>query len=204
MTLKKQIYKFIARMIPEKSKVLDLGCGDGTLLNYLIRQKQVIGHGIDIDYKAIIKCIEKGIPVIQRDFDKQTLDFPENSFDVVVLNRTLQQINNPKKVIGDILRIGKMCILGFPNFGNIETRLTLGFRGILPISHDLPYKWYDTPNIRLLTIKDFYHFCSNYRINVKSTLFLKHSKTGYNEIRFLSNLRSDLAIFQLEKNGTLL
>lgn len=205
MSLKKEeIYKFIAREIPEKSKVLDLGCGDGKLLEYLIHKKQVIGHGIDIDYKAIIKCVEKGIPVVQRDFDRLSLDFPDNSFDVVVLNRTLQQILNPLKVISEILRIGKVCILGFPNFGNLETRLALGFTGTLPISPDLPYKWYDTPNIRLLTIKDFTDFCRDYKINVKSTLFLKNKKKGYKEITFLNNLRSDLAIFQLERNGSLL
>lgn len=205
--LKRTIHQIIAEEIKEKSRVLDLGCGDGILLNFLMTNKSVKGHGVDISSKAIINCMEKGIPVIQVDLNDLPLDFPKNSFDFVILNQTIQEVIHPDKIIFEMLRVGKDAILGFPNFGNFSIRLNFLLRGRMPITKELPYKWYNTPNIHLSTLKDFIDFCSDNSIKISKHIFLKRKKSkstgksySYKTIKFLPNLRADLAVFVINKD----
>ncbi len=198
---KEKIYQFISKEIPDNSRVLDLGCGNGELLDHLITNKSVIGHGIDIKTDALVKCIEKGIPVIQLNLDNLPLDFPDKSFDFVVLNQTIQEIYKSKEMIEEILRIGKAGILGFPNFGYFKVRLSFLFKGRMPMSKQLPYKWFDTPNIHLLTIKDFKDFCKKENIKIIKQIYIKKSffRNKYKEIKYFHNLRAELAIFKISK-----
>lgn len=205
--LKKTIHKIIAQEIPNNCRVLDLGCGDGDLLNYLISNKNVKGHGVDINSKAIINCIQKGISVVQLDLNDLPLDFPDNSFDVVILNQTLQQVMHPDKIIMEMLRIGKQAILGFPNFGSLSVRFKFLLKGKMPITKELPHKWYNTPNIHLSSLKDFIDFCKERKIKLKKHVslkrklfFHKNDNNNYKRINFLKNLRSDLGIFIIHKN----
>jgi len=204
--LKKTIHQIIAEEVPVGSKLLDLGCGDGMLLNYLISNKNVKGHGVDINYKVIIKCIEKGIPVIQLNLNNLPLDFANNSFDIVILNQTIQEVMHPDKIIQEMLRIGKMGILGFPNFGTLKIRLKLLFKGRMPVTKELPYYWYNTPNIHLLTLKDFKIFCKLNNIKLEKIIYLKSklikksgTKNDYKRIKILPNLRADLVICKIKK-----
>ena len=197
------ITQFISREIPNNSRILDLGCGDGELLHFLIKNKNIKGHGIDIDSNAIINCIEKGISVIQLDLDNLPLDFPNNSFDVVILNQTIQQIYNTKEMIEEMLRLGKEGILGFPNFGFLRIRFSFLFKGRMPMTEDLPHKWYNTPNIHLLTINDFRDFCRDNNITINKEIYLKKKfrSSKFRELKFLPNLRAELAFFKISKKN---
>lgn len=198
--LQSTINRVIAQQIPEGARVLDLGCGDGSLLEYLIEHKGVVGHGIEISTSAIVKCIEKGIPVIHWDLDKLPLDFPDNSYDYVILNQTIQQVLYTQELIKEILRVGKRCILGFPNFGNLGIRFSFFLGGRMPVTRELPEKWYNTPNIRVLTVKDFNQYCKENKIKIRRRSFLRrrHSSSEYKEVHLLTNARSDLAVYTLE------
>ena len=199
--IKQTIQQTIAEEIQTNCTVLDLGCGNGNLLQFLQKNKKVKGLGIEIDYKAIIKCIEKGLSVIQLDLDNLPLDFPDKSYDYTILNQTITQITNPKLIIDELLRVGKTGILGFANFGCLDLRLRFLFSGKMPDNDEHPFKWYETPNIHFLTIKDFYDFCKENNITVKKKIFLKKRlfTNDYKEINKLVNLRADLALFLLTK-----
>jgi methionine biosynthesis protein MetW len=201
MLLTKTVNEVIANQIDENSKVLDLGCGDGELLNYLIEDKKVIGHGIDINSYAIIKCIEKGISVIHWDLNNLPLDFADKTYDYTILNQTITQMRNPKKMIKEMLRVGKQGIIGFANFGNFDIRYNFLVSGKMPITREIPFKWYNTPNIHFLTIKDFYDFCKENEIEIISKVFLKRRyKSGkYKKIKNFTNIRADLAVYKIEK-----
>ena len=150
----------IEAIIPEGTHVLDLGCGDGGLLAELVEKKSVRGCGVDIDWQNLIRAMERGLSVYQGDLDEGLADFPDDSYDYVILNQTLQVITKPQTVIREMLRIGKYGIVGFPNFGHWRLRLSLLLRGRMPKSRTLPFEWHDTPNIHQLTIKDFKDFCT--------------------------------------------
>jgi methionine biosynthesis protein MetW len=150
----------IEAIIPKGSHVLDLGCGDGGLLAELEEKKSVRGYGVDIDWQNLIRAMERGLSVYQGDLDEGLADFPDDSYDYVILNQTLQVITKPQTVIREMLRIGKYGIVGFPNFGHWRLRLSLLFRGRMPKLRTLPFEWHDTPNIHQLTIKDFKDFCT--------------------------------------------
>ena len=199
--LKKTIHEVISEEIPAGSRVLDLGCGDGELLNYLITTKNIIGHGLEINSHAIIKCIEKGISVIHRNLNILPLDFPDASYDITILNQTVTEVQRPKKIILEMLRISKEGILGFSNFGSIDIRSSFLIRGRMPITGELPFRWYNTPNIHLLTVKDFQDFCKDNRIEIIKQIFLKRKwfSGKYKKVIFMKNLRADLAVFKIKK-----
>lgn len=147
-------YDLVLKEVPEKSKVLDLGCGDGVLLEMLQETKKVKGYGVEISEEGVSLCLEKGLYCYQADIDEGLTDYRKNSFDYVILNQTIQNTKRPDYVIKEVLRIGKRVIISFPNFGYLQTRLHLLFQGTMPVNELLPYEWYNSPNIHLLTIKD--------------------------------------------------
>jgi len=147
-------YDLVLKEIPERSKVLDLGCGDGVLLEMLQENKKVKGYGVEISEEGVSLCLEKGLYCYQADIDEGLTDYRKNSFDYVILNQTIQNTKRPDYVLKEVLRIGKRIIISFPNFGYIQTRLHLLFQGTMPVNDLLPYEWYNSPNIHLLTIKD--------------------------------------------------
>ncbi len=149
----------ILSIIPEGAHVLDLGCGDGGLLAELVERKNVIGRGVEIDEENLMRVMERGLSVCQGDLDNGLSDFPDDSYDYVILNQTLQVIKRPVAVIREILRVGRYGIIGFPNFGHISLRARLLFSGRMPKTQALPFEWHDTPNIHQLTIRDFRDLC---------------------------------------------
>ena len=151
-------YSIITNIIEENARVLDLGCGNGYLLKLLKDTKKVKGNGIEISQSEVIQCLEKGLSVIQGDIDEGLKQFSDKSYDYVVLNQTLQSTCNPHYVLEEMLRVGKKCIVSFPNFAYWRVRFNFFFSGNMPKSKVLPFEWYNTPNIHLLTIKDFFEY----------------------------------------------
>jgi len=188
-------HKFIIEMIEPNSHVLDLGCGDGTLLDLLMKRKNCHATGIEIDEKEIYKCVERGVTVSHGDVDTGLADYSDKRFDYVILNESLQEILNPEKVISEALRVGKRVIVGIPNFCNIASRLQIFFLGQVPVTKGLPYKWYNTPNLRFLSIKDFRHFCAERSITVERERAIGLRK----EVFFKRNLFAYIAIFLIRK-----
>lgn len=165
-------YDQIVSVIDSDSKVLDLGCGDGELLNRLIREKQVHGRGVELEEEMILRCISKGISVFHGNLDEGLKDYGSKSYDFVVLNQTLQVIRNPVLVLEEMLRVGKKAIVSFPNFGYCVTRLQLLINGRMPLNPQLPFEWYNTPNIHLCTHRDFVTLCKSLRIRILSEIAL--------------------------------
>jgi len=165
-------HKIIGEMVVSESKVLDLGCGDGELLEYLVRAKDVHGSGVEIDEKAIYSCVEKGLSVSQGDIDSGLQEYPDKLFNYVIFNQTMQQVHNPGKAIEEALRVGDKVIIGFPNFCYLSARIQLFFGGHVPVTPSLPYTWYDTPNLHFLSIKDFVRFCGDHEIVIEKKVFL--------------------------------
>jgi len=156
----------ITKLVPEEAVVLDLGCGDGTLLAELADNKNVRGRGIDLNENNIIRCIDRGLSVCQANLDQGLGDYPDESYDYVILNQTLQVINNPIMIVREMLRVGKYGIVGFPNFGHWLVRAKLLLSGRMPKTSILPFEWYDTPNIHSLSIRDFRDFCQREHIEI--------------------------------------
>lgn len=161
-------YDLVIDEIPEGARVLDLGCGDGTLLKLLHEQKKVSGFGVEISEEGVSQCVEKGVYCYQADIDEGLSDYRDNSFDYVILNQTIQNTKRPDYVITEVLRIGKKAIVSFPNFGYYRTRSYLMFKGTMPVSNLLPYQWYDSPNIHLLTIKDMIRMARDFSFRIVS------------------------------------
>ena len=179
-------YKIITEMIESNASVLDVGCGDGTLMK-MLQEKKVQVTGIDIDQDNIIKCLEKRLSVIQGDIDEGLLGFPDKSYDYVILNQTLQSTEKPDFVIQEMLRIGKKVVISFPNFAYWKVRFYLMFQGKMPKSKILPFEWYNTPNIHLLTIKDFYYFASRHNFVIEKELCMTKGKLRKGYLRKLFN-----------------
>jgi len=147
--------EWIEREIEPGTTVLDLGCGEGDLLHRLMRDKGIRGQGVEIDLHAVVRCVARGVPVLQADLDVGLREFPDHSFDYVVLEETVQTLHQPLAVLSDMLRVGRRGIVSFPNFGHWRVRLALALDGRMPVTPTLPYHWYDTPNIHLFTLQDF-------------------------------------------------
>lgn len=191
-------HKIIFDWIEPHSKVLDLGCGDGELLSYLIQHKAVKGTGIEINETAIYKCIERGLTVSHGDIDSGLADYSTKRFDYVILNESLQQVLHPQKVILEALRVGRKIVVGIPNFCHWRARVQIFFRGKVPVTKELPYQWYDTPNLRFLSLKDFRNFCRGHRI----TILEQRSMAVNQEVVLRPNVFARIGLFLLQKNDS--
>ena len=197
----KEEFKAISKLIDEKSRVLDVGCGDGILMEYLSKNKVVDVRGLEISKEKVKKCLSNGLAVVEGNAEYDLKQFPDLSFDYVILSQTLQAFMSPENVIKDLLRVGKKVIVTIPNFGHWKIRVDLLFKGEMPITKNLPYEWYNTPNLHMCTIQDFYNFCNNKGINIFKTISLngqKTSKITASNLKY-KNLISELGIFLLEK-----
>ena len=188
-------YKVILDLIEPKSRVLDLGCGDGSLLSLLIEKRSCHGTGIEIDEKAIYQCMAKGLTVSHGNIDRGLEDYSSKRFDYVILNESLQQVLHPETVILEALRVGKKVIVGIPNFCHVSARFQIFFRGKVPVTKELPYEWYDTPNLRFLSLKDFRHFCKKEGIRILQERGLGRIR----EVHFRPNCFAHTGLFLLEK-----
>ncbi len=193
--------QLIASLVDPGARVLDLGCGRGDLLQYLQENKQVEGYGIEIDEKEVIEGIEKGLSILQGDLNVETGDFPDRSFDYTILSQTLQQVYNPERVIEEMLRIGKMGIVSFPCFNHIAIKLRLLATSQAPVTEELPYEWYNTPNIRVITWRDFHKFCFDRGIEIlrKIAIATHHRSESGRIVRRLPNWFAKYGIFLLSR-----
>lgn len=185
--------QLIADMIEPNTRVLDAGCGNGTLLDYLGNFKQVDGRGIEISTEGVNACVSAGLSVIQGDVEADLKDYPDKSFDYVVLSQTLQAMRDPKEVLHQLTRIGNRAIISFPNFGYWRYRLYILLKGRMPVSETIPYQWYDTPNIHFCTIRDFQLLAEEMGLTIEKKLFLGSTS------QFFANLFSAQAVYILKK-----
>ena len=194
-------FKIIADLLEENTRILDVGCNDGTLMEFLKKNKNVDIRGIEISKKKVQVCISKGLTVLEGNAEFDLKQFPENSFDYVVLGQTLQAFVNPEIVIKELLRVGKKAIVTIPNFGHWRVRLNLLTKGTMPVTKTLPNDWYNTPNIHMCTIKDFVKFSKiiNFKIYKSLALINKNVSNISNSNLFFKNLFAELGIFLIEK-----
>ena len=184
----------IAAWIPEGASVLDLGCGDGSLLRYLKETRSVRGYGVEINDLDIVSCIANGVNVIQNDLESGLSDFEDGSFDFVMLSQTLQATRHTEPLIREMLRVGHEGIVSFPNFGYWRNRLRV-LLGNMPVSRELPYQWYDTPNVHLCTLHDFETFCRDHDVAILE----RRVMTGEREVNFLPNLLGSTAVYRFQR-----
>ncbi len=196
----KKEFKAISKIIENKKRVLDIGCGDGTLMEYLKINQQNDVRGLEPKKDLVRKCIARGLSVIEGDAEKELVQFPEKSFDYVVLSQTLQAFLKPEEVLNELLRIGKQTIITIPNFGYWKIRLHLMFKGTMPITKNIPYEWYNTPNLHMCTIKDFVNFCKNKNIKIDKSMCLTNEKISEITKTNMSykNIFSQLGIFLIQ------
>jgi methionine biosynthesis protein MetW len=195
--------QIIASWIEPASKVLDLGCGEGELLHFLKNNKQVIGTGIEREEIKVSQCIEKGLSVLQGDINEEVLDYPDNAFDYVILSQTLQQVYKPADLIHSLLRIGKSGIVSFPNFSHWSVRFQLLTTGYAPKTKELPYEWHNTPNIRVITLKDFRKFSKDVGFNIlkEAAISGRDQHERGRVIRLLPTFRAAYGIFLIGKGA---
>ncbi len=184
----------IAAWMPKGATVLDLGCGDGSLLHYLNETREVRGYGVEISDLGIATCISNGVNVIQNDLESGLSDFEDNSFDFVMLSQTLQATRHTEALIKEMLRVGREGIVSFPNFGYWQNRLNV-LLGNMPVSKELPYQWYDTPNVHLCTLHDFESFCLEHNVAVLE----RRVMTGESEVKVMPNLRGSTAVYRFQR-----
>jgi len=197
----KSEYKVISGIIEKNSRVLDVGCDDGTLMEFLKNNKNIDIRGIEISKEKVQTCIAKGLTVIEGNAEFDLKQFPNDSFDYVVLGQTLQAFINPEIVIKELLRVGKKAVVTIPNFGHWRVRFNLLFKGTMPITNSLPNDWYNTPNIHMCTIKDFFKFSKKINFKIYKSLALTNKNVSdiNNSNLFLKNLFGELGIFLIEK-----
>jgi len=184
----------IAGWVGMGSSVLDLGCGDGSLLRYLRESRRVTGYGVEIDDDRVLACVKCGVNVVQGDLERGLSEFESRSFDYVVLSQTLQAIMDGERIINDMLRVGREGIVTFPNFGYWKNRLQV-LGGHMPVSDNLPYQWHDTPNVHLCTLSDFEDFCSGHGVRIMERKVL----TGGRPVSVLPNLLGSLAVYRFQR-----
>ena len=193
----KNEFKIIANLLPPQSRVLDVGCGDGTLIEALIKDKLIDARGIELGEENVKACISKGLSVIEGNAETELSQFPNKAFDFVILSQTLQAFYQPENVLEQLLRIGQRVIISIPNFGYWQIRAKLLFFGKMPITNSLPYSWYNTPNLHMCSIKDFYQFCQKKKINIEKVIEIKGEKISsiYKMNLEMKNLLSEVGIF---------
>jgi|TARA_B100000315_G_C14549227_1_gene574852 methionine biosynthesis protein MetW len=190
-------HEIIYKIIEPKARVLDLGCGNGDLLDKLVQGKNIKAQGIELNEDAIYKCVEKGLSVFHSDIESGLIGFPNKSNDYVILNQSLQETRNITLVIQEALRVGHKVIIGFPNFAQLASRSMVFFQGKVPITKSLPYRWYNTPNLHFLSLTDFIDFCNNNKFTILEKHFLGKNK----EINFLPNLFAHNGVFVISANN---
>lgn len=192
--MKRADFSAIANWISPNSQVLDLGCGDGSFLEYLQTQKTVQAYGVEIDDARVLACVQKGLNVIQQNLEGGLALFGDASFDTVVLSQTLQTIHQTEKILREVVRVGKESIISFPNFGHWSHRLAVGL-GHMPVSKSLPYQWYNTPNVRVLTVADFENLASNLGLKIIDQCILHEGRA----VTLMPNLFGSLALFRIRR-----
>ena len=193
----KKEFKVIADLLPNNSRVLDVGCGDGSLMNLLVKEKNIETRGLELDQNNVQDCLNKGLSVIQGDAETELYQFPKKSFDYVILSQTLQAFYKPDKVLNELLRIGKSVIVSIPNFGYWKVRTSLLLFGKMPVTKTLPNFWYNTPNLHMCTIKDLFNYCSDNNINIKKVIGVNENNISLikkNNLE-IKNLFSKLGVF---------
>ena len=193
----KNEFKIIINLLPIQSRVLDVGCSDGTLIEALIKQKNIDARGIELEESKVKQCISKGLSVIQGNAETELGQFPDKAFDFVVLSQTLQAFYQPENVLNELLRIGKKVIISIPNFGYWQIRTSLLFFGKMPVTKSLPDTWYNTPNLHMCSIKDFYQFCDKKKIKIDRIIGINNEKISsiYRINLEMKNLLSEVGIF---------
>jgi methionine biosynthesis protein MetW len=192
--------EIIIPWMKEGSSVLDLGCGDGTLLRYLQESRNVHGYGLEIDQVKVISSIENGVNVIHADLDAGLNQYFDNdSFDYVIMTQTLQAIQRPDHLLQEMLRIGREGIITFPNMGHWKSRLQLGLQGIMPVTLTLPYAWYNTPNIHLCTLKDFEALCERLNIRILQSRMVNFAQKSSTLIKLMPGLMGEIAVYHITR-----
>ena len=191
---KRADFAAISNWIAPNTQVLDLGCGDGSFLEFLHKQKPVHSYGVEIDDSRVLSCVQKGLNVIQQDLEGGLALFEDNSFDTVVLSQTLQTIHQTEKILREVVRVGKESVISFPNFGHWSHRLAVGL-GRMPVSKSLPYQWYNTPNVRVLTVTDFEKLASNLGLKFLDQCILHVGRL----VTLMPNLFGSLALFRIRR-----
>lgn len=191
----------IAEMVEPGARVLDVGCGDGELLRLLTETRGVDGRGVEISQEGVNKCVAKGLSVVQGDADRDLVNYPDGAFDYAILSQTIQATRRPRHVLEQLLRIGRRAIVSFPNFGHWRIRAQLLFRGQMPVTPNMPHKWYETENIHLCTIKDFAALCAEIDAKVEQAVALNAygQRLGYAAPRSVQNLLGEQAVFLLSR-----
>jgi methionine biosynthesis protein MetW len=189
-------YTIIGEIVEPKSRVLDLGCGEGELLEWLAKHKGVDARGVELSSAKVRKAISRGVSVFQSDIEQALADYPDQAFDYVILSQTLQETRNPRQVLHEMMRVGRCAIVAFPNFGHWRVRLSLLLSGRAPLTNLFPYSWYDSPNIHILTVHDFEALAQLEGLVVERRYFL----TGHRKVTLMPNLVAEVAVFLVRRS----
>lgn len=186
--------RVLADLIRNGSRVLDVGCGDGRLLEYLRDERGCDVSGIEISIDGVTECVRRGIPVLHADLERGLADLPNGAFDFVIVSQTLQEVRNIRQLVREVRRVGKQAVISYPNFAPLAARLRLGLKGRMPISETLPYQWYDTPNVHYTTIRDFRTLCDDAGLIIERELWFRLKDGRVKPVRVAPNLRAELAV----------